>query len=122
MNKRRLDREDVKKFLPREISTLQKVSHPNIISIFQIVETERHCFIALELAENGDLLDYLNSRGHLPEEEARHIFQQMCQAISYIHSLGIAHRDIKLENVFFNKHMDVKLGGELMQKLSHHYY
>jgi len=119
MNKRKLDREDAKKFLPREISTLQKISHPNIISIFQIVETERHCFIALEIAENGDLLDYYNSRGHLPEEEARHIFQQMCQAISYVRSLGIAHRDIKLENVFLDKHMDVKLGGEFQLRVSY---
>ncbi len=102
----------MKKFLPREIYALQKISHPNIISTFQIVETERYCFIALEIAENGDLLDYFNSRRHLPEEEARHIFHQMCQAISHIHSLGIAHRDIKMENVFFNRNMDVKLGGE----------
>ncbi len=90
----------------------KKISHPNIISTFQIVETERYCFIVLEIAENVDLLDYFNSRGHLPEEEARHIFKQMCQAKSHIHSLGIAHRDIKMENVFFNKNMEVKLGGE----------
>ncbi len=100
------------KFLLREIFILQKVSHPNIIRIFQIVETDLHCFIASEIAENGDLLDYLNSRGSIPEEEARHIFQQMCQAISYIHSIGVAHRDIKLENVFFNKEMDVRIGGK----------
>ncbi len=103
------------KFLPRELRILQKVSHPNIVSVFQIVETERHCFLALEIAENGDLLDYLNYRGALEEEEARHVFKQMCQAISYLHSSGIAHRDIKLENVFFNKDMDVKLGGEFDQ-------
>ncbi len=84
------------------------------------METERHSFIALEIAENGDLLDYFNSRGHLPEEEARHIFQQMCQAISFIHSLGIAHRDIKLENIFFNKNMDVKLGGEFWLRMSYY--
>ncbi len=90
----------------------KKIFHPIIISTFQIVETERYCFIVLEIAENVDLLDYFNSRGHLPEEEARHIFKQMCQAKSHIHSLGIAHRDIKMENVFFNKNMEVKLGGE----------
>ncbi len=37
----------------------------------------------------------------------------MCEAVSYCHSLGIAHRDIKLENVFFDKNMDIKVGGKL---------
>ena len=112
INKKKLNQGEANKFLPREISILQKISHPHLISTFQIVETELHCFMALELAENGDLLDYCNSRGRLPEEEARHIFQDMCAGLSYLHSLGIAHRDIKLENVLLDKRMNVKLAGE----------
>ena len=102
------------KFLPREIAILQKVPHPHIINIFRIVETERQCFIASEIAENGNVLDYVNTRGLLSEGEARHIFTQMCDAVSYCHSVGIAHRDIKLENAFFTINMDVKLGGKVL--------
>ena len=66
----------------------------------------------LELAENGDLLDYINSRGHVPEEEARYIFKQMTSAIQYCHSVGIVHRDLKCENIMISRDMQVKIGGE----------
>ncbi len=109
-----MNEEELAKFLPREIAVLQKVSHPHIVKMFQIVESERQCYFMTEIAENGNVLDYLNFRCVLTEGEAHHIFNQMCEAVSYCHSLGIAHRDIKLENVFFDKNMDVKVGGKLV--------
>ncbi len=114
MNKIKVDDDDLDKFLPREIDILQRVSHPNIISLYQIIDTDRHCFFALEMAENGDFIDYLNSRESLLEEEARFVFKQMCEAISYCHSLDIAHRDLKLENIFLDKEMNVKIGGNVL--------
>ncbi len=108
-----MDEEDLAKYIPGEIAILQKVSHPNIVRVFQIVETEQRCFFVTQVAENGNLLDYMNSRyANIMEAEARYVFSQICQAISYCHSLGIAHRDIKLSNVFFDKNMDVKVGGK----------
>lgn len=65
----------------------------------------------LELAENGDLLDYINSRGFIPENEARFLFKQMTSAILYCHSLAIVHRDLKCENIMLSKDMQVKIGG-----------
>ncbi len=109
-----MNEEELAKFLPREIAVLQKVSHPHIVKMFQIVESERQCYFMTEIAENGNVLDYLNFRCVLTEGEAHHILNQMCEAVSYCHSLGIAHRDIKLENVFFDKNMDVKVGGKLV--------
>ncbi len=106
------------KFLPREIAVLQRVSHPNIINVYQIIETDLRCFFALEIAENGDLLDYINSRRYLPESEGRFIFHQMCQAISYCHSLDIVHRDLKCENVMLSRDMDVKIGGNFINYLN----
>ena len=66
----------------------------------------------LEIAENGDLLDYINSRGHIPESEARYIFKQMTGAIAFCHSIGIAHRDLKCENIMISRDMQVKIGGK----------
>ena len=66
----------------------------------------------LEIAENGDLLDYINARGHIPETEARYIFKQMTSAIAYCHSINVAHRDLKCENIMIDKDMQVKIGGE----------
>ena len=97
--------------LPREIEILPRLSHPNIINVFNIVETDRHCFLALELADSGSLLDYLNLRRVLPEVEARFMFQQMCSAIHYCHSQDIVHRDIKCDNMLLDRFMNIKIGG-----------
>lgn len=91
---------------------LQQIRHENIIQTYEIVETERHAFFMLELAANGDLLDYINARRFLHEPEARHIFMQMGSAIAYCHALGIVHRDLKCENIMLSKDMDVKIGGK----------
>ena len=66
----------------------------------------------LEIAENGDLLDYINTRRYLPEPEARFVFTQMSQAIGFCHERDIVHRDLKCENVMLNRGMDVKIGGK----------
>lgn len=111
LNKKQASDDYLTKFLPREIAILQQVHHPNIISILQIIETEIRCFFMLDIAENGDLLDYINTRRYLPEPEARFVFTQMSQAIDFCHERNIVHRDLKCENIMLNKCMDVKIGG-----------
>ena len=68
----------------------------------------------MELADNGDLLDYINSRRHIPEPESRCIFRQITNAVQFLHSNGLAHRDLKCENILLGHNMEVKLGGERM--------
>ena len=117
LNKEVATKEYLSKFLPREIEILQRVQHPNIIQVFQIIETEKKAFLMLELAENGDLLDYINSRRYLHEPEARFIFRQMSGGIAYCHSLDIIHRDLKCENIMLSKDMDVKIGGKSLSTI-----
>lgn len=74
----------------------------------------------LEIAENGDLLDYINMRRYLPEPEARFVFVQMCQAIGYCHGMDIVHRDLKCENIMLNRNMDVKIGGKSLYQFRIH--
>lgn len=112
LQKRIASKDYLTRFLPREISVLQLVNHPNILHVYQIIETEEKCFFMLELADNGDLLDYINSRGHLPEDEARYIFKQLTSAILYCHSIGVVHRDLKCENIMISRDMQVKIGGK----------
>eukprot|EP00731_Ephydatia_muelleri_P007808 Em0004g146a len=110
LNKKAASKDFLTRFLPREIRILQTVRHPNILRVHELIETERHAFFVLELAQNGDLLDYINGRKIIPEPEARFIFRQIASAVSYFHSINIIHRDLKCENVMLSKDMDIKIG------------
>lgn len=112
LHKKAASKEYLSKFLPREIEVLQLVNHPNIIRVYQIIETEERCYFMLEIAENGDLLDYINARGRIPEDEARYMFKQMTSAIEFCHSNGVVHRDLKCENIMLSRDMQVKIGGQ----------
>lgn len=97
------------KFSHREIAILSKIDHPNIIKIHSIIERSQQIYIFMENASNGDLLDFITKNGSISENNARIWFSQICEAMSYLHSLNIAHRDLKLENILLTKMMQIKL-------------
>lgn len=104
------------KFLPREIDILQKINHSSIIKVLEIIETDKLAYFMMELAQNGDLLDYINARRTLPEAEAKYLFRQLVLGIQYLHRHNIVHRDLKCENIMLSKDMEVKIGGKLYNK------
>ena len=57
----------------------------------------------------GDAFDLLTAKGPIKDDILKHIFSQVVSAVSYVHSKGLAHQDIKLENILFDEHMNVKL-------------
>lgn len=97
------------KFLPREIMLMRRICHPYIITCHSIVETDRQTFFVMELAQNGDLLDYINARRRLPESECRYVFGQIAEAVDFLHINNICHRDLKCENVLLSRFMDVRI-------------
>ena len=64
----------------------------------------------LELCENKTFVDLMKKKKRLSEAEARFYGRQLLDAISYMHKKRVIHRDLKLGNLFFNEHMDIKLG------------
>ena len=83
------------KCLKQELKILRKLQHPHIIKVWDIIKTRRNVFIFMDLAENNSILHYLHtSNKPIPETTARLWFVQTCGAISYMHSKGIAHRDM----------------------------
>ena len=66
----------------------------------------------LEMAHNGDLLDYINTSRGLPEQQARFVIRGISSGIAYCHAKGIEHRDLKCENIMLTKDMDIKIGGK----------
>lgn len=97
------------KFLPREIDVVKGLDHPNIIKYLRCIETTRRVYIIMQFAENGSLLDRIRRDGQFAESTARHIYRQLIAAIDYCHRRGLVHRDVKCENLLFDRHDVLKL-------------
>ncbi len=73
-----------------------KLRHPNIIEVIEMLESPDHIMLIMPYARHGDLLDYLNRRGTLLEDEAAAITLQLISALKYAHSQNLVHADVKL--------------------------
>ncbi|XP_077001071.1 calcium/calmodulin-dependent protein kinase type 1B isoform X2 [Tamandua tetradactyla] len=78
-----------------EIAVLRRVSHPNIVALEDVHESPSHLYLAMELVTGGELFDRIMERGSYTEKDASHLVGQVLGAVSYLHSLGIVHRDLK---------------------------
>ena len=66
--------------------------------------------IVMELCPGGDLLNYVRKRRKLTEPYAKFVFKQLMEGIAYLHENGVAHRDIKLDNILLDGHGNIKIG------------
>jgi serine/threonine-protein kinase HSL1, negative regulator of Swe1 kinase len=66
-------------------------------------------YLILEFVDQGDMFEFINERGRLPEEDAMYYFRQMMSALEYCHSLNICHRDLKPENILITKGGRIKI-------------
>ena len=93
----------------KELSILKIVKHKNIVRLYEILETPRHIFIVMEYCEGGDIMNYILNRKRLTEFESLKYFHQLINALYYLHSQNIAHRDIKIDNLLLDSNFDLKL-------------
>ena len=89
--------EEFQNELKNEVAILKLLDHPNIVRAIETFEHKDRLFIALELCNGGDLY----TRDPYTEAEASRITASICSAVSYLHSRGIIHRDLKFENIMF---------------------
>uniref|UniRef100_A0A8C1M1G9 Calcium/calmodulin-dependent protein kinase type IV n=2 Tax=Cyprinus carpio TaxID=7962 RepID=A0A8C1M1G9_CYPCA len=90
-----------KKIVRTEIGVLLRLSHPNIIRLKEIFETEMEIFLILELVTGGELFDRIVERGYYSERDAAHVIKQILEAVAYLHENGVVHRDLKPENLLY---------------------
>lgn len=101
--KKKAPEDFLSKFLPREIRVLKQLRHPHVISLIEVIETNTRMYIITDLAESGDLLEYIRKYGAVPEATAKQLFKQLVLGISYVHGEDVVHRDLKCENLLLDK-------------------
>ncbi|XP_069853327.1 sperm motility kinase 4A-like [Dipodomys merriami] len=86
-----------------ELDIFKSVEHPNIVKLYQVVESDYRLHLVMEYLDGGDLVDYVQKMVRLGEEEAKDLFGQILKAVKYCHDHGITHRDLKAENILLDK-------------------
>ena len=103
--------ERYRKMFFNEAHTAGKLTHPNIIGIYDAGIHEEICYIIMEYIEGGDTLkSHTKPDTLLPTEKVVEIIFKCATALDYAHREGVVHRDIKPSNILITKNKDVKIG------------
>lgn len=92
--------------LREEIYIMCQLDHPNIVRLEEVYESHSEIYLVQELCRGGELFDRLDEQPdyHYTEAQCARLIKQMLCSVRYIHSKGIIHRDLKLENFLFSNH------------------
>ncbi|KAG8001775.1 MAP/microtubule affinity-regulating kinase 4, partial [Nibea albiflora] len=93
----------------REVRIMKTLNHPNIVQLFEVIETDKTLYLIMEYASGGEVFDYLVAHGRMKEKEARAKFRQIVSAVHYCHQKNIVHRDLKAENLLLDADSNIKI-------------
>ncbi len=102
------DEAAVKRFI-NESKAVAMLSHPNIVSIYDVSVSGEYKYIVMEYIEGITLKSYMSKKGALPSEEVIHYSRQILSALAHAHGKGIIHRDIKPQNIMLLKDGNIKV-------------
>ncbi|XP_032802047.2 serine/threonine-protein kinase NIM1 [Petromyzon marinus] len=93
-----------------EILAMELLRHPNVVRLYEVVDTPSRLHLVMEYAPGGELFTRVSTVGALPHDEAKLVFAQITAAVKHMHECGVVHRDLKAENVFYAGNCWVKVG------------
>ena len=93
----------------QEARTLAKLNHPNIASLYNLIQEDGNTYMVMEYINGISLEDLIKAKGQLSVHQSKTIFTQIIQGLSHAHEQGIVHRDIKSSNVMINERGITKL-------------
>lgn len=87
----------------REVAAMRRVRHPGVLRLHEVLATRSRIYLVMELAPRGDLQSTIAAnRQGLPERKARRVFVQLAAALAHCHARGVAHRDVKPQNILLD--------------------
>eukprot|EP01103_Thecamoeba_quadrilineata_P013662 TRINITY_DN3853_c0_g1_i1.p1 TRINITY_DN3853_c0_g1~~TRINITY_DN3853_c0_g1_i1.p1 ORF type:complete len:793 (-),score=174.57 TRINITY_DN3853_c0_g1_i1:92-2470(-) len=98
----------LKKMREKEITIMKLVDHPNIVKLYDVYETANHIYLVMELLQ-GSLFSYVVKSVRVSPGKALVLFQQIIEALDYMHKHLICHRDLKPENFLLNSQSTLKV-------------
>jgi len=96
-------REEILARFKQELILARRITHKNVIRIFDLGEAEGLKFITMEFIEGKDLSSLIKEKGRLSFEECADIMAQTCTALDAAHAEGVVHRDLKPQNIMVDK-------------------
>jgi BR serine/threonine kinase len=95
--------------IEREVALMRVLDHPHLLKLLDVINTKAKLYLVLELMERGELYDHVLESGALYLPGALRIFRQIVYGLEFLHSYGICHRDMKLENLLVDENYNVKI-------------
>jgi calcium/calmodulin-dependent protein kinase (CaM kinase) II/calcium/calmodulin-dependent protein kinase I len=97
----------------QEVAIMNQLDHPNLVSVVDFFEEDDFYYIVMEYMAGGDVFDRIIDMNNYTEKDARDLAKVLLEAVDYMHRKGIAHRDIKPQNIFLeskDSHSAIKIG------------
>ena len=109
INKKLIKSQKISSKIQREIRLMKYFNHPNIIKLYQVLDTAQNIFVVMEYVPGGELFELVNEARGFDETTCRRYFRQIIDGVEYCHQNLVTHRDLKLENILIDEKGVIKI-------------